>query len=756
MNVLLDQLQEDNIRLSKKVEKLEKSEKKRVLANEKSKATSPSKLDSFVKSLEEERDHYKREADRLRKMIRGRSASPRRSPSRHDSEMKRSIREKDDLQDMLTKYERHMAEIQANVKVLTSERDKTNTLYERAQQEITQLRRELMQSPKTPKASLTAQTILRRVETERDSAVSDLRRMTTERDSLRERLKISQETAISDRAHLEQRIEELQSAIQITENERKEQKSKLSLLKDTLSSMENEMKILTRRSSDLESELRLQKSECENMRLLNNKTEQALEETQRRLSMKLNELQISQDKIVRLEGKIDEQSSKSIIQHEEIAALQRTISGLDKEKDGLIYSIDERTEKISTLEDSLALKESTIQRMLREMEESKRQFSKTISSHEQEINHLRRQLDAISDELSHTGREKEAAVQENGDLHDQLSKSKVEIQTLTHKLQDCQNALEDTKIKLQGAKTDVLRLENSINSKEKESRDLLENFRRSSSQAEIWENKFHQLEKEFNSVKLDLLDAESNRRRFKERVDSLEVEVEQHITSEQSYKSHISNLTKSVARMEEELRQIKAEKSSALSDLATTRELCVKLDSGKEMINRQLCAKTQDLERLQNELESSCSEIELLRKQLASERITIKNLEALLVSNQEKEFQSQVRVQDLESELQLLSDRLMLAESKVGTHSREAGQLKNKLVQQGAELDITRRQLSTERFERELAVKELRRQNFQSSSAFGRSPSPPRLSPERTFRSAERRSRSPEKSLERSLLYRDY
>lgn len=50
--------------------------------------------------------------------------------------------------------------------------------------------------------------------------------------------------------------------------------------------------------------------------------------------------------------------------------------------------------------------------------------------------------------------------------------------------------------------------------------------------------------------------------------------------------------------MEEELRQVKAEKASALSDLATTRELCVKLDSGKEFINRQLHAKTQDVEKV--------------------------------------------------------------------------------------------------------------------------------------------------------------
>lgn len=40
------------------------------------------------------------------------------------------MKERDELQSMLSKFERHMAEIQANVKVLTKERDKTNMLYE--------------------------------------------------------------------------------------------------------------------------------------------------------------------------------------------------------------------------------------------------------------------------------------------------------------------------------------------------------------------------------------------------------------------------------------------------------------------------------------------------------------------------------------------------------------------------------------------------------------------------------------------------
>lgn len=86
-------------------------------------------------------------------------------------------------------------------------------IYFQTKDELQRVRRELVKSPKSPKTSLAAQAILRRVETERDDALQDLRRMTTERDSLRERLKIATETSLSDRAKLEQKIEDLDSAL---------------------------------------------------------------------------------------------------------------------------------------------------------------------------------------------------------------------------------------------------------------------------------------------------------------------------------------------------------------------------------------------------------------------------------------------------------------------------------------------------------------------------------------------------------------
>uniref|UniRef100_A0A8C0WYD9 Testis-specific gene 10 protein n=1 Tax=Castor canadensis TaxID=51338 RepID=A0A8C0WYD9_CASCN len=241
-----------------------------ILKTEKAQNKSPSRLDSFVKTLEADRDYYKSEAQNLRKMIRSRSKSPRRpSPSSRgancDVELLKTTRDREELKCMLEKYERHLAEIQGNVKVLTSERDKTFLLYEQAQEEIARLRREMMKTCKSPK-STTAHAILRRVETERDVAFTDLRRMTTERDSLRERLKIAQETAFNEKAHLEQRIEELECTVHNLDDERMEQMSNMTLMKETITTVEKEMKSLARKAMDTESELGRQKAENNSLR----------------------------------------------------------------------------------------------------------------------------------------------------------------------------------------------------------------------------------------------------------------------------------------------------------------------------------------------------------------------------------------------------------------------------------------------------------------------------------------------------------
>uniref|UniRef100_A0A8C0DHZ6 Testis specific 10 n=1 Tax=Balaenoptera musculus TaxID=9771 RepID=A0A8C0DHZ6_BALMU len=626
-----------------------------ILETEKAQNKSPSRLDSFVKTLEADREYYKREAQNLRKMIRSRSKSPRRpSPSSRgtncDVELLKTTRDREELKCMLEKYERHLAEIQGNVKVLTSERDKTFLLYEQAQEEIARLRREMMKSCKSPK-STTAHAILRRVETERDVAFTDLRRMTTERDSLRERLKIAQETAFNEKAHLEQRIEELECTVHNLDDERMEQMSNMTLMKETITTVEKEMKSLARKAMDTESELGRQKAENNSLR----------------------------------------QSTEALIMCE------------------------------------------------------------------QDISRMRRQLDETNDELSQIARERDILAHENDNLQEKFSKAKQENQALSKKLNDTHNELSDIKQKVQDTNLEVNKLKNVLKSEESENRQMMDQLRKANEDAENWENKARQAEADNNTLKLELITAEAEGNRLKEKVDALNREVEQHLNAERSYKSQIATLHKSVVKMEEELQKVQFEKVSALADLSSTRELCIKLDSSKELLNRQLVAKDQEIEMMENELDSARSEIELLRSQMTNERISMQNLEALLVANRDKEYQSQIALQEKESEIQLLKEHLCLAENKMAIQSRDVAQFRNVVTQLEADLDITKRQLGTERFERERAVQELRRQNYSSNAYHLSSTIKPNAkchSPERAHRRSP--DRGLDRSLEENLCYRDF
>ncbi|XP_052048996.1 testis-specific gene 10 protein [Apodemus sylvaticus] len=735
-----------------------------ILETEKAQNKSPSRLDSFVKTLEADKDYYKTEAQNLRKMMRNRSKSPRRpSPTSRAANcdvelLKSTARDREELKCMLEKYERHLAEIQGNVKVLTSERDKTFLLYEQAQEEIARLRREMMKSCKSPK-STTAHAILRRVETERDVAFTDLRRMTTERDSLRERLKIAQETAFNEKAHLEQRIEELECTVHNLDDERMEQMSNMTLMKETITTVEKEMKSLARKAMDTESELGRQKAENNSLRLLYENTEKDLSDTQRHLAKKKYELQLTQEKIMCLDEKIDNFTRQNIAQREEISILGATLNDLAKEKECLQACLDKKSENIASLGESLAMKEKTISGMkniIAEMEQASRQSTEALIMCEQDISRMRRQLDETNDELGQIARERDILAHENDNLQEQFAKVKQENQALSKKLNDTHNELSDIKQKVQDTNLEVNKLKNILKSEESENRQIMEQLRKANEDAENWENKARQLEAENNTLKLEFITAEAEGNRLKEKVDALNREVEQHLNAERSYKSQIATLHKSLVKMEEELQKVQFEKVSALADLSSTRELCIKLDSSKELLNRQLVAKDQEIEMMENELDSARSEIELLRSQMTNERISMQNLEALLVANRDKEYQSQIALQEKESEIQLLKEHLCLAENKMAIQSRDVAQFRNVVTQLEADLDITKRQLGTERFERERAVQELRRQNY-SSNAYHLGSMKPNTkchSPERAHHRSP--DRGLDRSLEENLCYRDF
>ncbi|XP_041463887.1 testis-specific gene 10 protein-like isoform X2 [Lytechinus variegatus] len=684
--------------------------------------------EAIIRVLEDEKNFYKREYETLKVLRAAQKVSPaKKDPTSSfrdmsiadESELVNLKRERDDLQSLVDKFERHMSEIQTNVKVLTSERDKVNLLYQQANDELQRLRQEVLKTPQSSRASLAAQSILRRVENERDDAIADLRRMTTERDSLRERLKISTDTHLSDKARLEQRVEDLEHLLLVAEQERNSSQSRVSSMQAMINTLEEQVRTQVFRIEEAKEDASSSKAQASKLRLIADQTEHSVEEYQRRLHIKSNDLQIAEERIVRLEERITDMNANNALLREEINELRGTVSSIDREKDALQIAVDEKTERSLDLERELMDRGRTIADLratVTDLEARLEQAINDLGSKDREIRSLRRQLDSTRDELTDASRGRDVTIRENRRLQEDLATMTRENQTVNHELESTLEEKASLKTQVQEYIAEVARIEDMLAGKDRENRDLLDNYRTASAEAQRWETEATERTSETSNMRLELMAKETEMKRLRERVDETEREIHEHLSSQQTYEMQISNLTRSLSNMEGNVRDLQDEKDSVVQDLAAVRELCVKLDSTKESLSRQLTTKNIDFEQAEARTEDLKREVEMLRSQLGTERTTVRNLEMLIAGNREKEFQAQLDNQEQRSELQLIKDRLALADSKIQTQSREIQTLRSRSSQQESELERARRQLTSERFEKERLGQEMRRSTSHTMS----------------------------------------
>uniref|UniRef100_A0A670YJ96 Centrosomal protein 135 n=1 Tax=Pseudonaja textilis TaxID=8673 RepID=A0A670YJ96_PSETE len=659
---------------------------------------SPSRLDTFVKTIEEDRDYYKRELECLQKIFKRRSSpllyKARSQPS--DMDLRLVTRERDELQSMLDRFEKHMIEIQSNVKLLTVEKDKLSVLYEQVNKY--------------------------NLDPEQYKTMKICNLIKTKLDLL-------------NYCKFQFRM----------------RKEELSLLKDKISSLEDELNVKAHQLLNTSEDSAQYKTELNSLKLLNEQIQKSLDEIQHQLTLKENELQSAQEEIEILEDKIDTLQNKSLSQNESLILLRSTVNALDKEKDSLQESIDEKTEKIAYLEDNLANKEKTIfnlQKTVTQLELSLDQLKDALNGKDRELASLHRQFDGVHSELGETVRVKEMALKENRRLQDDLATMTRENQVISTELEVTLREKEELKVRVHNYITEVSRFESLMALKERENKELLEKFQMLHSQAEDWEVKAHQAEGQNSSVRLELLSVDTERRHLRERVELLEKEIQEHIIAHQTYESQISSMAKNMAKLEEILRREKEDKSSMNHDVSAVRDLCVKLESSNDLLSRQLSSKSLEFERVKEKNVLIVSE--LLKKQLSSERLTIQNLETLLTTSRDKDFQNHLITHEKDSEIQLLKDKLTLSESKLTSLNREVSILRNKLAQLQTDYDIVKRQLTTEQFERERAIQEMRRLGFSTTSVPTSSPlsstlRSPSHSPERAFSVTTERTERTEK-----------
>lgn len=440
LHELIEKIQEDKCKLTKKISKLVENERDLVkeldslklttrrsnsnLQKSNSTKTLNPKLDSHIKNIESERDFYKQEVSTLQKLLkqndsqanRSRSNSPSKrglqingtnctvcslSPTRQQSsEVKQLKRERDELQQLLDKFERHMSEIQSNIKVLTNERDRYNQMYEETKAELARARKDILslnneKGVQQNNMSLAAQSMLKRAESERDSALFDLRNAIAERDALKERHAIANDNFSKDKVYFEHQVNELQERIRKSDLDKKDLCKQIDLLQNQLEQLENKIQTQNYHMAQAEQDLHEQKSASSQIRYLAEESERALEEQRRQLAIKTDELNQYEQIKFRLEQKIVDLQELNRTLKDEINSLRMSIGSLDKDKDKLLASIDEKTVENVTFKQELASKHKRIDELNSQLAQLDAALDRTndeLKSNKKEINALRIQV----------------------------------------------------------------------------------------------------------------------------------------------------------------------------------------------------------------------------------------------------------------------------------------------------------------------------------------------------------------------------
>ncbi|XP_053710222.1 centrosomal protein of 135 kDa [Synchiropus splendidus] len=760
MEGLIDFQEEEKGRLQGKMEKMIIAEKNLVQEVEAMRLKhglcgcqrSPSHVKAF--SPKDERNHFRKESEHYKQTgeTDGQDSSPSHSPRKGKSpgsrggkaassspDLLRVLTERDKLRSALKALEEDMVQLQSTARALSAERDQYRDLLQQAQRG---------QNNSVVFAELSQLTADFR------EAENKIMLLTAERDSLLEQLKVAQIPGYNEREGGELRSRE--NIIRRYEQEILDLQMHVDLLKEGKEAVELELEVKSTALMQNAEEMAQLKAESSALRLLQDQMQHSLSDTQHRLSMKMNELHGANNQIEKLEEKIGEMSQLVSRHRQDGAVLQKSVSVLDREKDALQDDVDQKTESLVHLQEELKEKEKTLEDVrltVTNLDTALSQLQGALNSRERELTSLRRQLDSCQEDLSRHRRDKDVTLRENRRLQDDLATMTRENQALHAEMEQVLHEKDELKRKVHAYISEVSKVEQLMATKEQENRDLLDRFRIAQCEMEERQQKILKSEDFTNSVRMELHASDSERRLLRETVSKQETDIQHHVEALQAYETQVSSLVRGMSRLEQDLEKARVEKTTLLDDLASVRELCVKLDSGKDMTARQLTAKSMELERMTGELEDVRSETELLKKQLASERLSVRNLETLLSSNRQKEFQSHLTAAEKESELKLLQDRLALANSKIAEHERDASSLRSQVSQLETEMDVMKRQLISERFERERTVQEMRKQGASISSSLNMSADPQDVSANQPNPQPQVRSR--EKSSDKSVSFMD-
>ncbi|XP_026829507.1 testis-specific gene 10 protein isoform X3 [Ooceraea biroi] len=548
-------------------------------------------------------------------------------------------------------------------------------------------------------------TILERLERERDTAGADVERLLEERDALRKRLEMMVDAHSCEQLRLKQILVEAESRLKNIERERQDLLISQGTKSATINGLEDQLSDLQEELRRTKQELMAQRTQYFQLRTLQDQTDQAFGDVQNQLSRAESELNKALDRNASMEQQQAQLNDQIKELKQEINTLRLNMTLLDQEKDRLLMGLDEKTEKIATLERDLEHKDQQmegLQQQIRDLQQKNEICVDQSAEQERQMKTLQLEREAMQRQFETASVDRENAIQENRKLQDDLAAMTCEVRNMQRELETSHAECYDLKRQLQTYVSEVRRAEELLNRKENERTEMLNHFRSLSLEATVLENNNHSLESEAAEARGALQNA-------KHQVLDLERQLADRDCLVKGYETQISNLTQSVANVETQLRQQIEQRHRAEADLMAVRDLCVKLDQQKDKLMEQLGDKDTMKAHYEAQLSRLKAEQTIVQDQMSRDRVTVERLETLLDQARQESINAQATNQELQNEISRLKQKVSELQNKLLSESAELRQYQTQTAEYSKQISELRRQVTNERFDRARKEEESRR-----------------------------------------------
>ncbi|KAJ3136723.1 hypothetical protein HK100_001477 [Physocladia obscura] len=596
-----------------------------------------------------------------------------------DQEFESVKKERDDLINVLRKFEEQLTDMHEAVQQLTSDRDNFSLLYRQAHSEVQNLRARISgteeneQSADSVARGLNSGTKIPRLQSGTGSKLTPAAKSSNSPKPRNDTLETKLSETIS-------KLEEAKARVQILEGRERE-------LEDEVMKLQGDLKavIFRQREAGVNAGETIRQIEIERDRLRENLENKAvivtaLEEKAQLLNEKLNfkDLELSdkdrkmddlrngiammemnlndatmqlkdarsklheaQTKLNASEQELTQIQQQTRQQQEKIGAHSELLAQVDQDRDRFRNEVDAAVERISELNSSLSSTKNELQKSQSELAqayENLDQMNRQLNDQDHEVAGLQSQIRIVSSERDRFANEVARANEDLRNLSTDLTAMTRENQSLNGELSQLAREREALKSDLSECESQIKYLDALVREKDNEKDHAMSSYMKICTERDRLNIQIRSAAEEVNELRMEVIMRDKRVVQIQREYEELQGSVGKLKIDLNAYEKQCSNLTKSLATSERNCKNLDTEKQRLLREISAVRELAQSFDRNRENLQRELSATKIESERMERNLEKVITEQDNLVNELRNEKIKYERLEGLLAVERTKKM----------------------------------------------------------------------------------------------------------------------